>query len=90
MLKSLKALTVVLAMSGFAHADSDGTGDGGQYIPVGFDANEAQGAPMSCSEGRATAWFVRELSRSDGDAQPEVAYSPCGRELLAESSADSD
>ena len=45
---------------------------------------------MSCKEARESAWFIRELSRSDGGTDDVVAYVPCKREILAGSSADYD
>ena len=91
MMKSLTAVTLVLAMSGFARAeDAAGTGDGGQFEPVSYDVSDVQSAPMSCRQARETAWFIRELSRTDGDVAPETPFIPCGNEVLAESSVDAD
>jgi hypothetical protein len=92
MLKSLNALTLSLALSGLAHADVNAVGDG-QYFPVAYEPTDAavqHSQPLSCKEARATAWFVRELSRTDGEADPEVAFTPCGNELMAKSTADAD
>ena len=92
MLKSLNALTLSLVLSGLAHADVNAIGDG-QYFPVAYEPTDVavqQATPLSCKEARATAWFIRELSRTDGEAEPEVALTPCGRELMAVSTADAD
>ena len=91
--KKLHLLVASILFSGFAQAD-DYAAPG--FIPVaayGGDANgleELQGEPMSCAEARATAWFIRELSRTDGDTNPDVESVPCGHEVLANSVADPD
>lgn len=59
------------------------------YVPVSVGFDQA-GEPMSCTEAQESAWFVRELSRTDGDTNPEVAYVSCGREIIARSAADVD
>lgn len=92
MLKTLNVLALSLALSGLAHAEYPVVSDG-QFFPAAYEPAEAslqQSEPLSCKEARATAWFNRELSRTDGDADPEVAFSPCGQELLAKSTADAD
>ena len=65
------------------------------FVPVsatvdGNSHDEASGEPMSCKEAQESAWFIRELSRTDGDTNPEVAYVSCGREIVARSTADAD
>jgi hypothetical protein len=92
MLKTLNVLALSLALSGLAHAEFAVVGDG-QFVPVAYEPSDAavqQSTALSCKEARATAWFNRELSRTDGEADPQVAFSPCGQELLAKSSADAD
>jgi hypothetical protein len=91
--KQLNLLVASVLFSGFALADDYASP---AFIPVsadGGDANgheESAGEPLSCSEARDTAWFIRELSRTDGDTNPDVEYTPCGREVLAESAVDYD
>lgn len=89
--KSLTAVTMVFALVGYAYADDGGDG-GGQLEYVSFSPaiDQVAGTPMSCQEARATAWFERELQKSDGNVEPDLKYVPCGREVLAESTADAD
>jgi hypothetical protein len=90
--KTLTAVALAVAYSGFAHADINAVGDG-QFVPVAYEPTEVdiqQAAPLSCTEARATAWFVRELSRTDGEADPEVAFTACGPTRVAESTVDAD
>jgi hypothetical protein len=92
MSKSLNVLALSLAFSGLAHAEFPVAGDG-QFFPVAYESAEVavqQSQPLSCKEARATAWFNRELARTDGEADPQAAFSPCGRELMAKSTADAD
>jgi len=91
----LKLLAVLVTFSGIAHADDYAYPLA--FVPVSANGNgngngheEALGEPISCKEARATAWFLRELSRTDGDTNPDVAYVPCAREILAGSTADVD
>jgi hypothetical protein len=89
--KKLHLLVASIVFSGLAHADDYASP--AVFIPVSANGNgheEALGEPMSCKEARDTAWFVRELSRTDGDTNPEIAYVPCAREILAASTADFD
>ena len=92
--KKLHLLVASIVFSGFAQADDYASP--AAFIPVSAtgDGNgheeESLGEPISCKEARETAWFVRELSRSDGDTNPEVAYVPCAREILAATTADYD
>lgn len=90
--KKLHLLVASIVFSGFAQADDYASP--AVFIAVSASGNEheeeALGEPMSCKEARESAWFIRELSRSDGDTNPEVAYVPCAREILAVSTADVD
>ena len=91
--KKLHLLVASILFSGLALADDYASP--AAFVPVSASANgnghdEAVGEPMSCKEARENAWFIRELSRTDGDTNPEVAYVPCGREILAGSTADLD
>ena len=90
--KSLTAVTMVFALVGYAYADDAGGGDGGQLEYVSFQPtiDQVGGTPISCEEARATAWFERELQKSDGNVEPDLKYVPCGREVLARSNADAD
>jgi hypothetical protein len=91
--KKLHLLVASIVFSSLAHADDYASP---AFIPVsasGGDANgqeESVGEPLSCSEARDTAWFIRELSRTDGDTNPDVEYTPCGREVLAKAAVDYD
>ena len=91
--KKLQLLVASLLISGFAQADDYASP---AFIPVsadGGDANgheESVGEPLSCKEARESAWFIRELSRTDGETNPDVEYAPCGREILASSTVDYD
>ena len=89
--KSLTAVTMVFALVGYAYAE-DGSDGGGQLEYVSFQPSidQVTGGTMSCEEARATAWFERELARTDGNVEPDLKYVPCGREVLAKSTADAD
>jgi hypothetical protein len=84
--KKLHLLVATVLFSGFAQAD-DYAAPG--FVPVaaydgdGNGLEQVQGEPMSCAEARETAWFIRELSRTDGETNPDVEYVPCGGEILA-------
>ena len=90
--KKLSLLATLIAFTGIAFADDYGYPTA--FVPVSANGNgsheEALGEPLSCKEARETAWFVRELSRTDGDTNPDVGYVPCPREILAGSTADFD
>jgi hypothetical protein len=64
------------------------------FVPVsagnGNVHEEAFGKPMSCAQALEYARFIRELSRSDGDANPELPYVACERENLAASPVEAD
>ena len=88
--KKLHLLVASIVFSGFAQADDYASP--AAFVAVSAIGNEheeeALGEPMSCAEARETAWFVRELARTDGDTEPEVAYVPCAREIVAVSATD--
>ena len=90
--KKLHLLVASIVFSGVALADDYASP--AVFIPVSAtgdgNGHESAAEPLSCKEARESAWFIRELSRSDGDTNPEVAYVPCGRELLANATADYD
>ena len=92
--KSLTAVTLVFALFGNAQAEDAGGGDGGGQLEyVAFDPSQnalEHSSPLSCREARATAWFERELKRSDGEVNPEAQAVACGGERLAEVTSDSD
>ena len=92
-MNKIKLLAWLVVFSGIAHADDYAYPTA--FVPVSANGNgigheEALGEPLSCKEARETAWFIRELSRTDGDTNPEVEYVPCAREILAVSTADFD
>ena len=92
MKKSLTAVTMVFALCGYAYAED---GDGGaqlEYVAFAPAIDQGAGEPLSCGEARATAWFERELQRTDGNVDPELRVAPCGNagQMLAESTADVD
>ena len=87
----LTLAVALIAFSGIALADDYASP--AAFVPVSDNGNghdEARAEPLSCTEARETAWFIRELSRSDGDTNPEVEYVPCAREILAGSTVDYD
>ena len=88
--KNLQVLAALCAICSTAQADDYASP--GAFVPVGFaiEQEESNAVPLSCKEARETAWFVRELARTDGDTNPEVEPVSCGHEILAESTADSD
>ena len=92
MKKSLTALTLVFALVGYAYAEDGGDGGGQlEYVAYAPTIDQVAGHSMSCTEARATAWFERELKRSDGDVNPEEQYVPCGSsEIVAQANADRD
>ena len=59
-------------------------------VPVSFQEPEPASDALSCHEARSTAWFERELARTDGGPAPDVEYASCKPELLAHSTADAD
>ena len=88
MLKNtLQILALLIAFCGAARAEEGG--DGGQAIPVGHDGIDAVeqyfGVPLSCADARRTAWFEREVARSEGNPDADAAYGPCPHEVLADS-----
>jgi hypothetical protein len=86
--KSLTAVTMVFALVGYAYAE-----DGGgqiEYVVYQPTIDQVTGTAISCEEARATAWFEREMQKSDGNVEPDLKYVPCGREVLARSNADAD
>jgi hypothetical protein len=92
MLKNtLQVLALLIAFCGAARAE-----EGGDVATAGgYDAIDVVeqyfGEPMSCSDARRTAWFERELARSEGNPEADAAYGPCPQEILADSStAESD
>ena len=91
--KKLHLLVASIVFSGAALADDYASP--AVFIPVsatgdGNGHEESAAEALSCKEARETAWFIRELSRSDGDTNPEVAYVPCGREVIATATVDYD
>ena len=88
--KNLQALAALLAICSAAQADDYGSP--AVFVPVGFaiEQEESSATPLSCKEARETAWFIRELSRTDGDTNPEIEYVKCGHEIVAGSTADVD
>jgi hypothetical protein len=90
--KKLHLLAALIAFSGIAQADDYAYPV--LFVPVSASGenggDEANAEPMSCKEARETAWFIRELSRSDGDTNPEIAEVKCKGEILAGSTADLD
>jgi hypothetical protein len=41
-------------------------------------------------DARETAWFERELARTDGGPAPDANYDECKPDILAHSTADAD
>jgi hypothetical protein len=86
-------LLASILFAGFAQADDYASPGLTPVSAFGEDVighEESLAEPMSCTEARDTAWFIRELSRTDGETNPDVEYVPCGREILARSAADQD
>ena len=89
--KKLNLAAALIAFSSIALADDYASP--AAFVPVsdnGYGHEEVRAEPLSCTEARETAWFIRELKRSDGDTNPDVEYVPCAREILAGSSVDYD
>lgn len=89
--KTLQAMAAAVLFTGAAYAE-DG-GDGGQAEALVYTAAEAfeQSMPLGCEEARGSAWFERELERTDGEVDPAVKQAACRPEYLAEvSTADAD
>jgi hypothetical protein len=88
----LHLLVCSIAFSSVALADDYASP--AAFVPVsagnGNVHEETLGEPMSCKEARESAWFIRELSRTDGDTEPEVAKVACAGEILARTNADYD
>jgi hypothetical protein len=62
------------------------------YRPDGINATGQAAEGPSCKEARETAWFLNELSRTDGNTNPEVPYIACGTDgqHFAEFGLDAD
>lgn len=91
-LKSLQALFAALAVCSIANAQ-DGGGDGLADDPFPADlSSEAviaiAGQPMSCEEARRTAWFERELDRTDGGDAYLASETACSDERIAQANVE--
>lgn len=93
MLKNtLQVLALLIAFCGAARAEEGG---GDEVTAGGYDAIDVVeqyfSEPLSCSDARRTAWFERELARSEGSPDADAAYGPCPHEILADGGmAESD
>jgi len=86
---AVATLTAICMMSGIARGD-EGSDD---YFAVsanvaGDGSSPAQ--PLTCQEQREAAWFLHELSRTDGENDPQAPAVNCRADVYAESTAISD
>ena len=89
--KKLQVLAAMVSFSNLAFADAyESPAD--VMFAVAYEAVESGPANdvLSCKDARETAWFQRELSRTDGGPAPDVEYDECKPDILAHSTADAD
>jgi hypothetical protein len=78
----LAAATALVAFSGIARAD--------EYSMNETARSEIQGAPMTCAQARAFAWFKHQLELGEGVSDNAIDEpAECQREYVAKS-PDSD
>ena len=87
--KKLQILAALVSFSSLAFADAY-EAPTEVMVPVGFHAPESAGDVLSCKDARETAWFERELSRTDGGPAPDAENAECKPDILAHSTADAD
>ena len=80
-MNKLHLLAASLLFTGFAQADDSAYAVVSGPVPdsavgAAFD-EESLGQPMSCKEARQTAWFIRDLKRTDGETNPEIEPIAC-------------
>ena len=79
-MNKLHLLAASLLFTGFAQADDAAFAVFGP-VPESANGNgveeESLGQPMSCKEARQTAWFIRDLKRTDGETNPEIEPIAC-------------
>ena len=87
---SVATLTALCMMAGVARSDEGATDD--LYQVSASVTGDGYGAaqPATCQEQRESAWFLHELSRTDGDTEPAAPAATCHADRYAESSAISD
>jgi len=90
MLKKNLQVLAVLLFSGYAYADAYQGPNEVMFVSFPAEEREAANDVLSCKEARETAWFQRELSRTDGGPEPDVQYAECKPDILAHSTADAD
>jgi hypothetical protein len=88
--KNLQILAALVSFSSLAFADGYESPNDVMYVSFPAEASEPANDVLSCTQARSTAWFERELARTDGGPAPDVEYEACRPEILAHSSADSD
>ena len=85
---AVATLTAICMMAGVARGDE---GAGEFYAIAANSAGDGGYAPeaLTCQEQRDAAWFLQEMSRTDGENNPQ-APATCRAETYAESSAKTD
>lgn len=76
-----------------AACGAEGAGSGYRIVPVAYRPGETEEAEgQSCAQKRQHLWFLAELSRTDGNTDPEVPHVACNadREIYAEFGLDAD
>lgn len=88
--KKLQILAALVSFSSLAFADAYESPNDVVFVSFQAEAAEPANDVLSCKEAQSTAWFERELARTDGGPAPDVQYEACRPEILAHSTADAD
>ena len=87
--RKLQVLAALVAFSNLAFADAyESPAD--VMFQVGYQESGPATDVLSCTDARETAWFQRELARTDGGPAPDAEYDECKPDILAHSTADAD
>lgn len=84
---AVATLAAIFVMAGVARAEGDFFVDVA-YVPAEDGAHGS--AALDCKDVIETAWFLRELARTDGNTNPDMPQPACRPEIFAESTVDAD
>lgn len=88
---AVATLAAIFVMAGVARAEGSESSDffvDVAYVPAEDGANGS--AALDCKDVIETAWFLRELARTDGTTTPDMPQPACRPEIYAESTVDAD